>query len=110
MGSRRRNSRAAGSLSLAPLPRARHLSTLADDVRAAGGTFALATEVTGAERRSGELALRSADGGGLIARRAVFCAGLWADRAARAAGADADPRIVPFRGQYLTLAPQRTPS
>ncbi len=83
---------------------------LADDVRAAGGTFALATEVTGAERRGGELALRSADGGELIARRAVFCAGLWADRAARAAGADADPRIVPFRGQYPTLAPQGAPS
>ena len=39
------------------------------------------------------------------ARHAVFCAGAWADRLARAAGAPADPRIVPFRGQYLRLAP-----
>jgi (S)-2-hydroxyglutarate dehydrogenase len=34
---------------------------------------------------------------------AVFCAGLWSDRLAVAAGAPADPRIVPFRGGYLRL-------
>jgi L-2-hydroxyglutarate oxidase LhgO len=33
----------------------------------------------------------------------VACAGLWSDRLAVAAGAPADPRIVPFRGAYLTL-------
>jgi (S)-2-hydroxyglutarate dehydrogenase len=38
---------------------------------------------------------------------AVFCAGAWADRLAVAAGADPDPRIVPFRGAYLRLAPAR---
>jgi len=79
---------------------------LADDVVAAGGTLALGREVTEVERRPGELALRHPDGGATVAARAVFCAGLWADRVARASGADADPRIVPFRGQYLTLAPQ----
>jgi L-2-hydroxyglutarate oxidase len=41
------------------------------------------------------------------ARHAIFCAGAWADRLARAAGADPDPRIVPFRGAYLRLAPER---
>ena len=35
---------------------------------------------------------------------AIFCAGAWADRLAVAAGADPDPRIVPFRGAYLRLA------
>lgn len=79
---------------------------LADDVRAAGGELLLGSEVVAAERRAGGgLLLRGADGRETVARRAVFCAGLWADRVARAAGADADPRIVPFRGQYLTLAP-----
>ncbi|MDO8189130.1 L-2-hydroxyglutarate oxidase [Conexibacter sp. JD483] len=80
---------------------------LADDVRAAGGELLLGTEIVSAERRAGGagLLLRGADGRETVARRAVFCAGLWADRVARAAGADADPRIVPFRGQYLTLAP-----
>jgi (S)-2-hydroxyglutarate dehydrogenase len=41
------------------------------------------------------------------ARRAVFCAGAWADRLAVAAGASKDPRIVPFRGAYLRLRPER---
>jgi 2-hydroxyglutarate dehydrogenase len=41
------------------------------------------------------------------ARAAVFCAGAWADRLAEASGAPADPRIVPFRGAYLRLKPER---
>lgn len=80
---------------------------LADDVVAAGGRIALGCEIAAVERGSGGgVTLRDADGGTIAARRVVFCAGLWADRLARAGGADADPRIVPFRGQYLTLAPQ----
>jgi len=38
---------------------------------------------------------------------AVCCAGAWADRLAVSAGADPDPRIVPFRGAYLTLRSDR---
>jgi (S)-2-hydroxyglutarate dehydrogenase len=41
------------------------------------------------------------------ARFAVFCAGAGSDRLAVAAGASADPRIVPFRGAYLYLRPDR---
>jgi (S)-2-hydroxyglutarate dehydrogenase len=41
------------------------------------------------------------------ARFAVFCAGAAADRLAVAAGADPDPRIVPFRGAYYYLRPER---
>jgi 2-hydroxyglutarate dehydrogenase len=41
------------------------------------------------------------------ARAAVFCAGAWADRLARVSGAPADPRIVPFKGSYLKLKPER---
>jgi L-2-hydroxyglutarate oxidase len=41
------------------------------------------------------------------ARFAVFCAGAAADRLAVAAGADPDPRVVPFRGAYLYLRPER---
>ena len=45
--------------------------------------------------------------GATEAGNAIFCAGAWADRLAVAAGADPDPRIVPFRGAYLRLAPER---
>ena len=37
----------------------------------------------------------------------MLCAGPWADRLAVAAGADPDPRIVPFRGAYLRLGRER---
>ncbi|HUN78933.1 MAG TPA: L-2-hydroxyglutarate oxidase, partial [Solirubrobacteraceae bacterium] len=38
---------------------------------------------------------------------AIVCAGAWSDRLAVASGADPDPRIVPFRGAYLRLVPER---
>jgi L-2-hydroxyglutarate oxidase len=44
----------------------------------------------------------------LVARFAVFCAGVWADELAVRAGADPDPRIVPFRGAYLRLRADRS--
>ncbi len=37
----------------------------------------------------------------------ITCAGAWSDRLAVAAGAPAEPRIVPFRGGYLRLRPER---
>jgi 2-hydroxyglutarate dehydrogenase len=53
---------------------------------------------------------RRAAGGGHAetrARFAVVCAGTSADRLAVSAGAPADPRIVPFRGAYHYLRPER---
>ena len=38
--------------------------------------------------------------------RLVICAGLQADLIARAAGDEAAPEIVPFRGEYLRLRPE----
>jgi L-2-hydroxyglutarate oxidase LhgO len=37
----------------------------------------------------------------------VICGGLHTDRLARLAGHDGDPRVVPFRGEYYELAPDR---
>jgi L-2-hydroxyglutarate oxidase LhgO len=37
---------------------------------------------------------------------AIVCAGLQSDRLAVRSGADAEPRIVPFRGSYYRLRPQ----
>jgi 2-hydroxyglutarate dehydrogenase len=51
--------------------------------------------------------LRNRSGDEIQAAQAVFCAGPWSDRLALEAGAEADPRIVPFRGAYLTLRPER---
>jgi 2-hydroxyglutarate dehydrogenase len=78
----------------------------ADDVLAGGGMIATGCGVTRVE--VGARSLRLAHTRGTIeARHAIFCAGAWADRLAVAAGADRDPRIVPFRGSYLRLKAER---
>ena len=46
-------------------------------------------------------------GGRTSARAVIACAGAWSDRIAVACGAPAEPRILPFRGAYLRLAPGR---
>jgi L-2-hydroxyglutarate oxidase LhgO len=82
-------------------------AAMAQDVRDAGG-----------EIRTGAAVARVAGGGArprveltagetLEADRVIVCAGLQSDRLARASGQDAEPRIVPFRGEYFALAPAR---
>ncbi len=76
------------------------------DVLDAGGTVATGCGIEGVTTAGRSLRLEHAQGA-TEAGHAVFCAGAWADRLAVAAGADPDPRIVPFRGAYLRLAPER---
>lgn len=78
----------------------------AEDVLEAGGTVVTGCAVEGVREQGGALRLLHA-GGATEAGHAIFCAGAWADRLAVAAGADPDPRIVPFRGAYLRLKPER---
>src|SRR4051812_13735178 len=81
-------------------------SSYAADVEKAGGTV-----ITGAGVRSltprGERITVEHDRGTTEAGGVVSCAGAWADRLAIAAGAPAEPRIVPFRGAYLRLRSER---
>jgi (S)-2-hydroxyglutarate dehydrogenase len=80
---------------------------LADDVRASGGEVRLGCKVAGVDTGSSDVRLRCESGEEIAAGGAVFCAGPWSDQLALEAGAGADPRIVPFRGAYLTLRPER---
>ena len=80
--------------------------SLAADLEAAGGRFSRAAKVMAVERREGRVGLVHSRGE-TRARFAVFCAGVWADELAVKAGADPDPRIVPFRGAYLRLRPEK---
>jgi L-2-hydroxyglutarate oxidase len=57
-------------------------------------------------QRAGRIALLHS-AGETRARFAVFCAGAGSDRLAVKSGADPDPRIVPFRGAYAYLRPER---
>jgi L-2-hydroxyglutarate oxidase len=78
----------------------------AEDVLEAGGVVVTGCAVEGVREQGGSLRLLHSHGA-TEAGHAVFCAGAWADRLAVAAGADPDPRIVPFRGAYLRLKPAR---
>jgi (S)-2-hydroxyglutarate dehydrogenase len=78
----------------------------ADDVRSAGGGIHTGHGVTGL-RADGSGIEVSHKGGSTRASFAVLCAGAWSDRLAVMAGAPAEPRIVPFRGGYLKLRPER---
>ncbi len=80
---------------------------LARDVRDAGGEIRLGWPVNDVREEPRAVRLLDPREDTVLASAAVFCAGLWADRLAVRTGADADPRIVPFRGAYLRLRPER---
>jgi len=81
---------------------------LADELRERGGDVRTGVEVARVRAGAGAAAVvELADGSTLHADRAIVCAGLHADRLARASGEDPAPRIVPFRGEYWALRPER---
>jgi 2-hydroxyglutarate dehydrogenase len=80
--------------------------SLARDLEAAGGRIATGCEVLAIRPGASSVTLEHS-GGRTEAAKVVLCAGPWADRLAVAAGADSDPRLVPFRGAYLELRPER---
>ncbi len=78
----------------------------AEDVRSMGGELFLSHEVTGVIRRNGTTVLES-PAGEIEAAAAITCAGLYSDKLARMTGGLRDPKIVPFRGDYLILRPEK---
>lgn len=79
----------------------------AADIAAAGGEVRTGCRVTGALERGGAVVIETT-AGVVEARWAANCAGLWADRLARLAGAGAavrGARVLPFRGEYYALSP-----
>jgi L-2-hydroxyglutarate oxidase LhgO len=88
-------------------------AAVARAVEARGGEIRLGAAVRGLALARGELVLETT-AGPVYARRIVNCAGLHADRVARLAGparVDGQPapevRLVPFRGEYWALRPER---
>jgi L-2-hydroxyglutarate oxidase len=79
---------------------------LAKQLQENGATISTSTEVLSMDRVGGRTRVLHSRGE-VAAKRVITCAGAWSDRVAVAAGADPDPRIVPFRGAYLKLKPER---
>jgi (S)-2-hydroxyglutarate dehydrogenase len=81
-------------------------AAFAADVERAGGAVLTGCGVRGLDPRHGAIAVQH-ESGTTEAGFVISCAGAWSDRLAVAAGAPAEPRIVPFRGAYLRLRPER---
>ena len=79
----------------------------ADDVTGAGGRIRLGVEITRVGSRGDRVRIGSSSEV-FEFDRLVTCAGLQADRVARLAGDAAGPAIVPFRGEYYRLRPDRS--
>lgn len=75
-------------------------------VTGAGAELLLGTRVDRVVEGGSDVEIGSGDRS-WRARKVVFCAGLQSDRLARLAGARVDYRIVPFRGEYYRLPPER---
>jgi L-2-hydroxyglutarate oxidase len=72
----------------------------------AGGTILLRTHLLDIEERAGGVRIETS-AGDVEASTAVNCAGLQSDRVARKHADDDGVRIVPFRGEYFALRPDR---
>lgn len=85
---------------------ARVTSACGRRVQASGGEIWNSARVTAVRRELGQLRIETARGEAR-ARSLVNCAGLYSDRVARMCGVDPGIRIIPFRGQYYELRPER---
>lgn len=65
------------------------------------------TRVTGMRRLGGETIVET-DNGALHCKIAVNCAGLYSDKVAAMTGQSDNLQILPFRGEYYDLVPEKT--
>jgi len=80
--------------------------SFAADLERRGGRIVTGCRVSSLKPIGNGIAVEHA-AGTTRALAAIGCAGAWSDRLAAACGAPLEPRIVPFRGAYLRLAPER---
>jgi L-2-hydroxyglutarate oxidase len=78
----------------------------AEIIQKLGGQVLTGCEVVGVSKRSGEIVLETKLGE-VQAARMVNCSGLHSDRIMRMAGDQSGLQIVPFRGEYYEIVPER---
>jgi L-2-hydroxyglutarate oxidase len=79
---------------------------LGELVASSGGELRLGTKVHSIQTKGSETVLETTKGA-VNSRLIVNCGGLHSDRLAALAGAKPNARIVPFRGEYYELKPER---
>jgi L-2-hydroxyglutarate oxidase LhgO len=80
---------------------------MARRVREAGGEIRTGSEVISLDQQDHRPIRIDSRTGTVEARAVVACTGLQADRVARRAGVDLPERLLPFRGAWLQLAPEK---
>src|ERR1700726_5194483 len=78
----------------------------AELVSASGGTVLTSAAATGIRRLANEIAVETSRGA-FSTTALINCAGLQSDRVSRMAGDEPGVMIVPFRGEYYDLVPER---
>lgn len=78
----------------------------ADDIVAKGGHLVLGNAVSAIKSQVREVVVKVGDEEKVF-DRVVICAGLQSDEVAEMAGDDEEPAIVPFRGEYYRLIPDK---
>jgi L-2-hydroxyglutarate oxidase LhgO len=85
---------------------ARVCEKYAELISVAGGTVLTSAAATGIRRLQSEIVVETSRGA-FSAASLINCAGLFSDRISRMAGDDPGVMIVPFRGEYYDLVPER---
>ncbi len=75
-------------------------------VQKRGGEVKLGTRLLGVKRETGGLVLETTTGT-VHAKNMINCCGLQSDRIAHMSGVDPGLKIVPFRGEYYEIVPER---
>jgi L-2-hydroxyglutarate oxidase LhgO len=80
--------------------------SFAHDVLASDGAVVTGREVTAIRTSTTSASIRTRQGE-VESKYVITCAGLQADRVAKMTGGRSDPKIVPLRGDYLVLKPEK---
>ncbi len=80
---------------------------MARRIREAGGELRTGSAVTAIDEKEHRPVRLTTRTGTIEAKSVVACTGLQADRVARGAGVEMDERVLPFRGSWLQLKPEK---
>ncbi|GGN66367.1 hydroxyglutarate oxidase [Actinoplanes lobatus] len=78
----------------------------AEDIEAAGGEVVLNFAVTAIRREPGRIRIVAGDRA-VTVDQVIVCAGIHTDQVSRLAGDVAEPRIIPFRGEYMRVREEK---
>ena len=82
-------------------------AVLARLIGEAGSEVRTGHRVVGIAVKADGMTMTCANGAEVTARHIINCAGLQSDRIARLAGVDPGVQIIPFRGEYYEIKPER---